>query len=133
MDLANKGPLLLVIRLKPGETQTFELGTPRYGFHPNGVPGRHYLNAQPIPKPDATDKPEAVYPNDQGVGSLGGGLELVWERDRPAISFRAAVDAKPGTTDVGVNYCVFAFQGDHFIGFRVVVEAEEANHREVVP
>jgi hypothetical protein len=89
--------------------------------------------AQQIPKPDATGKPEVVWPNGAGVGSLGGGLDLVWESDRPAISFRAAPDAKPGTTDVGVNFDVFTGHGEHFIGFRVVVEAEESNHREVVP
>src|SRR5271155_1557038 len=107
MNRADKWPqpILHVVRLKPGETQTFELGFPWSDFPREPSSGRQFSWVQLLQKSEspwlaATNtaaNPIRVYANDQGVWELGTGLNLVWESDKPGISFRAAHDAPPGT------------------------------------
>jgi hypothetical protein len=116
-------PILHVVRLKPGETHPVELALPSGGFPREAFSGRQYSRVRMMRKTEAEDDPDLPYSDEEGGWKLRDGLHLVWEGDKPGVSFRAARDVKPGTVDLCLYFFIFAAgSGEHFIGFQVVVE-----------
>ncbi len=122
------GPVLQVIRLKPGESKRIELALPfgRVQFRPGGASGRTFLYLETLPMAEGGVVPakgKSINHDVNKVYELTTGVRLAWVADRPEIEVRADAGAKSGTTDVKLRYETFG-GGTYVSGYRVVVESK---------
>jgi hypothetical protein len=117
-------PMLVVVRLRPGQSRAVELAI---NWHIPIGGGRQSMSVLRLPKPEGYTLPASRgewAAREGDIYDIGGGLSLVWEKDLPGITLRAAEDAKPGALDVAIEYTVFApGSGLNLLGFRVIIEA----------
>jgi hypothetical protein len=132
--IENPALLLQIVRLKPGESKRFELALPVEKDVPiksaKGS-GRSFLEVVDLSKVEPGQSPSAngtfIENDGKDVFRLRSGVEVVWAQDRPEIEIQASKDAKPGATNLRVQYRPFGSGyrvSAYVIGYRVVIQAD---------
>lgn len=119
VSLPSQNILYSVVHLRPDETKRleFSLASPVFPFRPEGQAGRDFLRVRRA-NPNGQDSAlGASYPPFTGVP----GLDVLWEKDQPAISLHAQPSLTPGTYDLVFTYQSFG-GGTSLTGVRVIVD-----------